>query len=152
LITIGLRASPREVTFAIYDSEKEEVLNVECIQIPAAFHWPDSLKYVRSNILDILREYRVERAGIRLAEPNAQSINYERIHIEGVIQEAFASSELAGYYAGAIATIARKNGVERPSIKPMIKEGENTLDIEGWKKLSEKQREAVLTAMGAANA
>lgn len=151
MITIGLRAAPKEVTFAIYDSTAKSVLNVECINIPATFHWPESLKHVRSNLLDILREYRVERAGIRLAESTAKSVNYERIHIEGVIQEAFASSDLAGYYEGAIATIARRVGVQREAIKKMVHEGDNSLDIEGWRDFSDKEREAVLTAIGAAN-
>ncbi|GMO58274.1 hypothetical protein BwSF12_75350 [Bradyrhizobium ottawaense] len=150
VITIGLRAAPSEVTFAIYDSQVGEMQNVDRIRIPSAFHWPDSLKYVRSNLLDILREYRVERAGIRLTEPNAQSINYERIHIEGVIQEAFASSELTHYFAGAIATIAKHLKVERAAIKLMI-EGANTLNVQNWDGMADKEREAVLTAMGAVN-
>ena len=150
MITIGLRAAPSEVTFAIYDSETSAVQNVDSIRMPSAFYWPDTLKYIRSNLLDVLREYRVERAGIRLTELNAQSISYERIHIEGVIQEAFASSELSNYYAGAIATIAKHLGVERAAIKLMI-DGQNTLNIGDWESMSDKKREAVLTAIGAAN-
>lgn len=151
MITIGIRAAPKEVTFAIYDAKGCAIINVEIIKIPAALHWPESLKYLRSNLLDILREYSVERAGIRLAETNAQSVNYDRIHIEGVIQEAFASSDLSGYFAGPIATIAKRVGVERTAIKKMVDDGSNHFDIEGWDKLSDKQREAVLTAIGAAN-
>jgi hypothetical protein len=78
LITIGFRAAPTEVTFAIYDSEASAIQNVDSIKIPSAFRWPDSLKYVRSNLLDVLREYRVEKAGIRLTETNAKSVSYER--------------------------------------------------------------------------
>lgn len=151
MITIGIRAAPKDVTFAIYNSETKSIINVESINVPAAFHWPQSLKYVRSNLLDILREYRVDRAGIRLAEPNSQSINCERIHIEGVIQEAFASSDLDGYYEGAIATIAKRVGVERTAIKKMINDGDNDLNVVGWADFDNKQREAVLTAIGAAN-
>jgi hypothetical protein len=79
------------------------VLNVEDIQIPAAFEWPVALKYVRSSVLDMLREYQVGRAGVRTSEPMAQSLSVERIQIEGVIQETFASSSLEGYFAGPIA-------------------------------------------------
>ena len=57
------------MTFAIYDSEQNAVINVEEIRIPAAFPTPAALKYVRSNLLDVLREYEVERAGVRVTEP-----------------------------------------------------------------------------------
>jgi Holliday junction resolvasome RuvABC endonuclease subunit len=68
VITIGIRAAPKVVTFAVYDSMSRTVINVEEIKIPAAFSLPDRLKYVRSNLLDVLREYKVEQAGIRETE------------------------------------------------------------------------------------
>ena len=63
--TIGICAAPSVVTFAVIDTDDNSVVNVEKIKIPAAFETPDALKYVRSNLLDILREYDVERAGKR---------------------------------------------------------------------------------------
>ncbi|CAN7356419.1 hypothetical protein LJR221_002041 [Agrobacterium tumefaciens] len=64
MITIGIRAAPKVITFAIYDTDAGSILNVEEIKIPAAFETPAALKYVRSNLLDVLREYQVERAGV----------------------------------------------------------------------------------------
>jgi hypothetical protein len=119
MITIGIRAAPRVVTFAIYDSNTNVVLNVEEIKVPAAFSKPEGLKYARSNLLDVLREYRVERAGIRITEPNADP-NVDRVQLEGVIQEAFASSELAGYYIGQIASISARIGIPRAAFKPYV--------------------------------
>jgi hypothetical protein len=60
MITIGIRAAPSAVTFAVIDTDKNVVINVEKIRIPAAFETPDALKYIRSTLLDILREYGVE--------------------------------------------------------------------------------------------
>lgn len=148
MITIGLRASPSVVTFAIYDSDQKKILNVEEIKIPAAFELPDALKYVRSNLLDILREYRVERAGIRATEPSAQNPNTTRIQIEGVIQEAFASSSLVEYYVGYIASISARLGIDRTEFKPFV-EGRN-YPVENWSTMSKEAREAVLCAIGAA--
>ena len=146
--TIGIRCSPTEVTFAIYDSADSKLVNVESIAIPVALGWPDRLKHIRSNLLDVLREYKVERAGVRLAEPMAKSVSIERTHIEGVIQEAFASSELEGYYIGAIATIAARTGLDRGSIKNIVA-GDNALNIDKWEAMTSNQREAILTAIGA---
>jgi len=92
--TLGIRAKPREVVFAVFDTEDRSLLNVEVIKIPKALATPDGLKYVRNNVLDIIREYDIDRAGIRVTESSAQTLSVERIEIEGVIQEAFASSLL----------------------------------------------------------
>lgn len=150
--TIGIRVSPTEVTFSIYNTIENSIINIEEIAIPNALSVPEKLKFVRCNILDVLREYDTEKAGIRLSEPSARSISIERVQIEGVIQEAFASSTLDSYYYGAISTIAAKNNIERRRIKPLVKGEENYEAIENWQVLSEKEREAVLTAIGAINA
>jgi len=152
LRTIGIRVSPTEVTFSIYDTDDNSIINIEEIAIPNALSTPEKLKYVRCNILDVLREYGVEKAGIRLTEPSARTIKIERVQIEGVIQEAFASSTLDDYYYGAISTIAAKNNIERRRIKPLIKGEESYEGVENWQELSDKEREAVLTAIGAMNA
>lgn len=148
MITVGIRAAPKEVTFAVYDSEARRVLNVEGIKIPAAFSTPEALKYVRSNLLDVLREYGVERAGIRTTEAAAQNPSIERVQIEGVIQEAFASSDLKGYYVGQIASISARLGMDRARFKPLVG-GEQEWDVEGWSGISKEGREALLCAMGA---
>jgi hypothetical protein len=146
--TIGIRAAPKAVTFAVYDVEENAVLNVEEIKIPAAFSTPAALKYIRSNLLDVLREYEVARAGVRVTEPNAQSMSIERIQIEGVIQEAFASSDLESYYVGQISSISKRLGFERTRFKPLVA-GEDDIGVENWKSMSKEAREAILCAMGA---
>jgi hypothetical protein len=152
LNTIGIRVSPSEVTFSIFDTDEDSIINIEEIAIPNALTIPERLKYIRCNILDVLREYEVKKAGIRLSEPSARQINLERVQIESVILEAFASSNLDDYYYGAISTIAAKNNIPRQNIKPLVKGDTNHETIENWQELSEKEREAVLTAIGARNA
>jgi len=151
MITIGIRAAPKVVTFAIYDSGSRKVVNVEDIKIPLAFSPPDALKYLRSNLLDLLREYKVTKAGIRASEPSAQNPSVERIQMEGVIQETFASSDLAAYYVGHISSITSRAGIARTDFKPMVA-GEKSFDVDNWTDLSSVEREAVLCAVGAVNA
>jgi Holliday junction resolvasome RuvABC endonuclease subunit len=149
--TIGIRAAPSAVTFAVIDTDDNSVVNVEKIKIPAAFETPDALKYVRSNLLDILREYEVERAGIRVTESSADGTSVERIQIEGVIQEAFASSDLKAYYVGQISSISARVGIDRARFKPMVA-GEDDPGVENWDKMTKEAREAILCAIGAKNA
>ncbi|WP_150526781.1 hypothetical protein [Roseibium sediminis] len=151
MITIGIRATPKVVTFAIYDTKAETIVNVEKIKIPAAFETPAALKYVRSNLLDVLREYEVARAGVRVTESIANHPNIERIQIEGVIQEAFASSELQSYYVGQIASISKRLGVDRKKFKPLV-DGIDDPGVENWRKMGKEEREAILCAMGAKDA
>lgn len=151
MITIGIRAAPKAVTFAVYDSKKREIINVEQIKIPAAFPTPDALKYLRSNLLDVLREFRVRKAGIRACEPSAQSISIERVQIEGVIQEAFASSDLSAYYVGHISSISSRVGIPRTDFKLLVA-GEKQFEVENWDSMAAIEREAVLCAVGAVNA
>jgi hypothetical protein len=148
VITIGIRAAPRVVTFAVYDSGDERVVNIEAIKIPAAFSRPDGLKYVRSNLLDILREYKVERAGIRATQPSSKYLSIERIELEGVIQEAFASSDVAAYYVGHISSISSRLGINRTQFNPYVEAAEE-YPLENWAEMSREQREAVLCAIGA---
>lgn len=149
--TIGIRVSPNALTFAVYDSAAGSILNIEAIRLPFAFEVPDKLKYARSNLLDVLREYDIEVAAIRATEPSAMQLNIERVEIEGVVKEAFASSGLRSFYVFHISSIASRLGVDRADVKPMI-EGQKSPDVENWTDLSKEQREAVLSAMGAANA
>lgn len=150
--TLGIRAKPREVVFAVFDTEDRSLLNVEVIKIPKALATPDGLKYVRNNVLDIIREYNIDRAGIRVTESSAQTLSVERIEIEGVIQEAFASSFLQGYYAGQIASISRRLGFARTQFKPFVTNTMAFDQVPGWEDLNQEEREAVLVAMGAEHA
>lgn len=149
--TIGIRAKPRAFTFAIFDTDENRVLNVEDVLIPEALHVPDALRYVRSTVLDLLREYRVTHGCIREAEPSAQAPNVRRIQVEGVIQESFASSTLKAYFVGQISSISARLEIPRSDFKLYVT-GAKTFAFGDWKELSPEGREAVLAAIGARRA
>ena len=149
--TLGLRASPTEVTFCVYNSEQNEIINVEEIKIPNALNMPEKLKYLRATILDVLREYQIDKAGIRLTEHTARSPSIERIQIEGVLQEAFASSMLKDYFQGALVTIAAKLGTDKTALVKLVKKSSEYDVIDDWCEFSEKERESILAALGAVN-
>lgn len=148
--TIGLRASNTEVVFAVFDTDNISIVNVDTISIPVAFTVPLGLKYLRSNLLDVLKEYNINSAGIRITESNAKNMQIARIQIEGVIQEAFASSGIKSYYTGQISSISRRLKIERASFKQIV-DGRNDLDIAEWDDFTKNQREAVLCSIGAEN-
>jgi len=150
--TLGIRVQPNTVVIAVYDSTNGALENVESIQIPKALSTPGALKYVRNSILDVLREYEIEKAGLRTIESNSRTRSIRRIEIEGVIQEAFASSMLTAYYCGQISSISAKIPIVRADFKKFVDASLDYEPIENWGDLNNEEREAVFVALGAEHA
>lgn len=150
--TIGIRAKPNAFTFAIFEVSEGRLVNVETVAIPQALNRPDALRYVRSTVLDILREYCVTHGCVRESEPVSQAVSIPRIQIEAVIQESFAGSDLKRYFVGHISSIASRIGIERTDFKPMVSGEKPFPRIENWSEFSSEEREAILAAVAAANA
>lgn len=150
--TIGIRVEPSTITFVIYDSEAENLVNAEILKVPKALTIPESLKYVRVSIIDILREYQIDRAGIRVTESTAQSTSISRIQIEAIIIEAFASSSLEKYFCGQISTISRLVGIDRADFKKYVNGEMDYAVVDNWSEFSKVAKEACFAAIGATNA
>ena len=127
--TLGIRVKPNEVVFSVYDSESKNFINVEKIIVPCALTIPEQLKYIRSNILDILREYSISKAGIRVTEGNAHAKNIQRLYFEGVIQETFASSSITEYKTLVLSSMASKLGTNSKELKKFINKEENEANL-----------------------
>jgi hypothetical protein len=150
--TIGIRAKPAAFTFAVFDVSESRIVNVETISIPQALYRPDALRYVRTTVLDLLREYDATQGCIRETEPTAHATNIERVQIEAVVQESFASSNLTKYFVGQISSISARVGIPRTDFKLLVS-GEKAFDrVKNWAQFSVEEREAILSAIGAANA
>lgn len=150
--TLGIRVKPCSVIIAVYDCDNSLILNVEDIKIPKALPTPEALKYVRNSVLDILREFKVEKAALRVVESSSKTLSIRRIEIEGVIQEAFASSCLSAYFCGQISTIAAKLNMKRADFKLYV-EGEKVFElVENWSAHNKEEKEAILSALGAVHA
>jgi len=150
---IGLRAAPKRVWFSVVESSDTDdqisLLVSQSLAIPVALTPPEQLRFIRQTIADTIDEYGSTRAGIRLAEPIAQHMSLERLHIEGVLQELLASSPVQCYFYGAIAKMASLLGVEaRADVKQFI-EGRAFRGIPGWAQMASEQRESILAAVAA---
>lgn len=150
---LGIRVEPKKTTFVVinYENEKYEIINNECIKVPAALDFPEKLKYIRNCVLDILREYSVSIAGIRVAESNSRNLDVTRLHIEGVIQEAFSSSNVEKYFTGRKVSIASRLNVKTKKLDDYFKGNAIFDEISNWSDLTNQNaREAALVAIGAA--
>lgn len=148
--TIGIRVEPLAVTFVVFSTTENIIVNAEKIRVPKALSIPEKLKYIRVNLLDVLREFKIEKAGIRITESNSQNFKIERIQMEGVIIEAFASSSLKKYFCGQISSISRLLGMERADFKRYLDGTLNYDAVENWGDFSTTEKEACFAAIGAA--
>lgn len=149
--SIGIRVTPSTVYFSVvsYENEELEITLVDKINNPKALSIPEQLKFLRNTLCDIINEFGITNACIRITESNAQSVNITRIYIEGVIQELFASSTIVKYYVGQISSISANLGIERATFKPFAEGKEIFMEIENWKSFSLEQRESLMSAISA---
>lgn len=147
--TLGIRAQPHAVVIAVVNCELRSIVNVERIAIPKALPVPEALKYARNGILDVLREFEIQKAGLRTVESNSQTLSIRRVEIEGVIQEAFASSTLSAYYCGQISKITKLIEIPRADFKKYVDGDKDYEAVEDWSDLAKEEREAVFAALGA---
>ena len=151
--SIGIRVTPSVVFFSVvtYENEELEITLIDKINIPKALNVPEQLKFLRSTLCDIINEFSITNACIRITESNSKSINITRIYIEGVIQELFANSTIINYYIGQISNISANLGIERASFKPYAEGKEVFMNIEHWDRFLLEQRESLMSAISALN-
>jgi len=158
--TIGLRVySNSKIYFSIIEHQTDgslNYLNISHLNIPKSLNWPEALNFIRNTILDIILEYEVKNAIIRICE-FGMTLNknlIERSYIEGVLQETIASSNVEKFLVGQISEFTSLLGIPRENFKkyanaeliyPNIPA---TLD---WNNFSLEERETILTANAAFN-
>lgn len=146
--TLGLRVQPKLIDICIFQKENMELFK---LNIPQSLDLPQQLKFVRFTMLDILRQYQIEKTVIKKTEGNAD-IHLARAQLEAVVIESIASSQVKKYVLGTLSTISKLTNIPSSKIKENIKGQENDLSIPKWNEYKENQREAILCAIGAKNA
>ncbi len=127
---LGIRVTPKKIYFSIFDKHNNAFKNIEVIVVPQSLVMPEKLKYIRNNIFDLLREYHIQQAGIKITEGNAKAMNIERLYIEGVIQETFASSKIESYKTLMLTGMASKLQTNAKELKKFIEKQDNQTGIQ----------------------
>lgn len=150
--SIGIRVKPDCVIYSIIreNDNDNEVLIVDKVNVPVALEIPEQLKFIRCTLLDIIYENQVNKACIRITETTAQKISIERVNIEAIIQELFASSTIEKYYIGQISNISAKLGMARENFKKIIDSKECDF-IKDWNNFNKEEKESLLASLSALN-
>ena len=153
MISIGLRATPHEIYYSIVDEKDGITILITCseLKIPISLNFPEKLNFVRKTFKDIIYEYEVKNAGIRITESKAQSTSSERISYEAILQELLANSSVSKYFVGQISNISAKLGFPRENFKPCICKSGDFSRIANWNKYNNLQKEAILVGVAALN-
>jgi len=150
-ISIGIRATPSCIFYAIVKENKDsfEIISIDKLVVPTALIIPEQLKFIRNTFLDIVDEFNINLACIRVTESTAQQTSNFRIAIEAVVQELFASSSIEYYFSGQISNISAKLSFNRDLFKSYVAGTVSYLDLDGWSKYNSESREALLAAFSA---
>lgn len=149
--SIGIRVTPKNIFYAIIKETPDtvEIVLIDRLVIPNALILPEQLKFIRNTFLDIIVEFDVNLACIRVTEISAQQTNNFRIGIEAVIQELFASSPIEHYFSGQISNISAKLSFTRDLFKSYANGTISYRDLNDWSKYNLESREALLSAFSA---
>lgn len=155
MVGIGLRVySNSAIYYSIISSEGDTLSfhDISSLAIPVSLDKPEQLAYVRNTLLDIIDQYKIQRAVIRLSEMTGKynQLAIERHFCEGVIQESFASSTVEKFKAGRIAELVRLLEVPRDKFKKYVDNEEEfgLLPKEiNWKKCSKEERESIIACI-----
>ncbi len=157
MIGIGLRVySNKKIYYSIIEEtvDSYNFLTVDLINVPLAMEEPERLNYIRNTIIDIIAEYKIDKALVRVKESlyNVNKRDIERFYIEGVLLESLAGSTVSKYKLGQIATIAMLIGIERKNFKKFADSEVEFDDIPNdidWSSLDKEERESILACHAA---
>jgi hypothetical protein len=154
---IGIRVlSNKKIYYSIIEKEGEvfNYISISHLVVPLAMNKPERLNYIRNAIIDIIQEYNIKCALVRVRErlTNINNLAVERFYIEGVLLESIAGSSVAKYALGQISSITKHLEIERSDFKKLA---ENELQFENlpeaidWSNLSKEERESILSCHAA---
>lgn len=95
--SIGIRAKPEEIIFAIYKNDK---FYLDSIILPKFLKNEEKLTYLRNALNDIFHEFEIINGAFKVMEGNIQKINtgtFRRIENETIIKEVLHSSGIEQY-------------------------------------------------------
>ena len=128
MVSIGVRVEPKKIHYSVFDSLEGDFVTVDNVTVPLVLSVPDRLKYIRSNLIDLLEEYNIDKAGIRVVENNVRNPSVDRLYIEGILIEALASRKNIVLTTFVLSQIAKVHSSDIKTIQKII--GKKHLELQ----------------------
>lgn len=145
---LGFRVEPKMVHWAVVDGTVASpvLVEVDKVSAPKTFSEAQALSFYRSHVLLLVSQHAPSHAGIRYAEPTAQSSDSQRMRIEGVVLQALHEKALP-IFTGAIKSMAAAMKATEQKPKQYFERD----DLRGldWSEVSHNGREAIFVATAA---
>lgn len=159
MISIGIRVTPREIFYSLIEKNGEEyqIISISSIKVPQALDAPCKLSFIRNTLDTIIKQYKVNRAGIKLIEGNARTAvnasTFFRLNLEGVIQEIFANSTVEEYMLGVAANIASRLNIESKPVSKMVEDLgiDDSYTTDEGRKLKDENKESLVVGIAVLN-
>ncbi len=159
MIGIGIRVySNSKIYYSIINETDDEYvyLTISHLNIPLALNEPERLNYVRNTLLDIIDEYNIDSAVIRVQELmyGVNESTVQRFYVEGVILETLAGGDISSYKMGKIATLTSLLKIEPGAFKEYadnVKKFELLPEDLDWKGYCLEERESILACHASLN-
>ena len=158
MASIGIRVSPTEIFYSIVDEEDDgyKIISISNVKVPKALDTPCKLSFIRNTFSTIIKQYKVNSAGIKLIEGNARTVNastFFRTNLEGVSLELIANSSIEKYLLGVTSNISSILEIKPKPVKEMAEELgiEDSFTTDDEKKLNDENKESVVVAIAALN-
>ncbi|MFW2490934.1 hypothetical protein ACN077_20565 [Clostridium chromiireducens] len=157
MISIGIRVTYNEIHYSIvkYDNNIHTTLSISKLKVPKALDNPCKLSFLRNTFETIIKQYKINRAGIKLIEGNARLTHnantFFRFNIEGVLLELFSNSSIEKYILGLASNIASALEIQSKPVKDMVQDLgiDDSITTDEKKKLTDEDKEALVVAIAA---
>ena len=154
-LSLGVRVEPTKIHYSVFDINSNEFVIVESLLVPQALNLPEALKYIRNNILDLIEEYNISLAAIRVTENNVKSLNVMRLYLEGVLLETFASNKKIEYRSYILSQLAKVFNCSSRDLKDIRDSTSLSVEIEklnfDFTDFHKNEREAMFVSVAIAS-
>lgn len=93
MAVIGFRCFADGFSYVVLDGSQTTPIVISNMRIsfPKDLRWCGQLSWCRRQIIEILGQYEIKRAGLKAVENNARSKSLPRSEVEGVVKETLYS-------------------------------------------------------------
>lgn len=158
-IGIGIRVySNKKIFYSIIEETSDSInfISIDKIIIPLAINVPERLNYIKNTLTDIISEYEINTALVRVREKTDFGVypitdnDIERFYIEGVLLESIAGSTVSKYKLGRIPNISPLIEIKSEDFKKFAsgeKNYENIPEDLDWSSLGKEERESIFACL-----